>query len=265
MNITVIGAGNMGGAIAGGLAEFTKHDITVSDPDLNKTNALKDKFPSVRIADNNCEAVKHADLIVLAVKPYLVSDVIDEIKSDVDCSRQIIVSIAAGITLSQLDGMFTVATGFSPELYRVIPDTAIMVRAGMSFISSHNASEKGEEKVRSLFDVLGETAVIPENLMAAATSLSSCGIAYAFKYIQACVQAGVEMGFRPDDSLKYSVATVAGAMRMLAESGNQPQTEIDRVTTPGGLTIKGVNSLDHSGFPSAVIKAILSTFPVSRQ
>jgi pyrroline-5-carboxylate reductase len=127
----------------------------------------------------------------------------------------------------------------------------------MTFIAARRASDELKQFVKEAFSSMGEAAIVEERLMNAATALSSCGIAYAYKYVQACVQAGVQLGFRPDDALHYVLATVDGAVAMLRQNETLPQQEIDRVTTPGGMTIKGINELDHQGFTSAVIRAIL--------
>ena len=140
---------------------------------------------------------------------------------------------------------------------RVIPNTALSVGKSMTFIAPRRA-ERITDTIVKMFETMGEVAVIEEKLMDAATALTSCGIAYVYKFAQACVQAGVELGFKPADALKYVCATMDGAATMLSQPGAAPQSEIDKVTTPGGMTIKGINMLEHTGFTSAVIKAILS-------
>ena len=128
----------------------------------------------------------------------------------------------------------------------------------MTFIAGRRAEGEALEAVKSMFALMGEVAVIEERLMDAATALSSCGIAYVYKFMQAMVQAGVEMGFRPAEALRYVCATVDGAAAMLGQPGATAQGEIDKVTTPGGMTIKGINALEHAGFTSAVINAVLT-------
>ena len=128
----------------------------------------------------------------------------------------------------------------------------------MTFIAARRADNNTLDSIVKMFGTMGEVAVIEERLMDAATAISSCGIAYVYKFIQACVQAGVELGFKPADALRYVCATVDGAAAMLSQPDAAPQTEIDKVTTPGGMTIKGINSLEHNGFTSAVINAILA-------
>lgn len=257
MKIAIIGAGNMGGAIARALAATEKFDITVSNPSEGKLNALKEEYPSVSVTSDNVAAVVDADIIILAVKPWLLDTVIHEIKPRLVYRRNTIVSLAGGTALDTLDSMLMRGDEL-PPVFRVIPDTALSVGKSMTFICSRRAEVEDENTVAELFGIMGQVAFIEEKLMDAATALSSCGIAYVYKFIQACVQAGVEMGFRPADALRYVCATVDGAAAMLSQEGASPQSEIDKVTTPGGMTIKGINALEHNGFTSAVINAILT-------
>lgn len=259
MKIAIIGAGNMGGAIARGLAVYPEYEVWLSNPNQTKLDALTIELPLIHITTDNLFAAEHADVIILAVKPYVLPGVIAGLKFQIDYSKQKLVSIAAGVSLDALDTMLYRGNAEAlPEIFYACPDTAISVKSGMTFIASRRASEDGKKTITGLFDAMGETALIEENQMPAAIALSSCGIAYAYKYIQACVQAGVQLGFKPADALKYAVATVAGAMDMLKLNKTLPQQEIDKVTTPGGLTIKGINELDHCGFTSAVINAIIA-------
>jgi pyrroline-5-carboxylate reductase len=254
--ITIIGAGNMGGAIAAALSSSPQVKVTVTNRSKSKLEKLQTQYPSLAISTDNIEAVKGADLVILAVKPWIMSEVITQIKDTLNYNQQAIVSIAGGMGLDTLDELLD-KQGAKPAIFHVIPDTAISVGHGMTFIAARRASDELKQFVKEIFSSMGEAAIVEERLMNAATALSSCGIAYAYKYVQACVQAGVQLGFRPDDALHYVLATVDGAVAMLRQNETLPQQEIDRVTTPGGMTIKGINELDHQGFTSAVIRAIL--------
>lgn len=259
--IAIIGAGSMGSAIACGLSrseELAGIKVCVSNPSAGRLEALKSVLPAVDTVSSNIDAAKDADIVILAVKPWILPGVVGELRPYLDFRTQAIVSIAGGIDLPRLEEIIGEKDGVRPMLFHVIPDTAISVGRGMTFIASRRA--EGTETslvVEALFRSMGEVAVIEERLMGAATALSSCGIAYAFKYIQAAVQAGVQLGFRPKDALRYVTATVDGAVGLLQHDGLSPQEEIDRVTTPGGMTIKGINALEHHGFTSAVINGIL--------
>lgn len=259
--VAIIGAGSMGSAIALGLSrsgELPEVTVCVSNPSAGRLEELKKKAPSIVTTQSNIDAAKGACVVILAVKPWILPGVVDELRPGLDFNNQAIVSIAGGIDLSSLESMIGEKNGLRPMLFHVIPDTAISIGRGMTFIASRRADgSEAAAIVETMFRSLGEVAVVEERLMGAATALSSCGIAYAFKYIQAAVQAGVQLGFRPADALKYVTATVDGAVGLLRHDGLSPQEEIDRVTTPGGMTIRGINALEHSGFTSAVINGIL--------
>ncbi|MDM8154020.1 pyrroline-5-carboxylate reductase [Bacteroides gallinaceum] len=252
MKVAIIGAGNMGGAIARGLAQghyVREQDIIVTNPSIPKLDALKADFPAIGVSTNNCDA-SDADVVIIAVKPWKVEEVLKPLRLR---QPQILVSVAAGLTFENL------AHFVEPEMpmFRVIPNTAISERASMTLIAARNASDEQVQMMLSLFDEMGLAMLIEEKQFAAATSLTSCGIAYVLKYVQAAMQAGVELGIRPKDAMKMVAQTMEGAARLLLDNENtHPALEIEKVTTPGGITIKGVNSLEHDGFTSAVIKAI---------
>ena len=257
MNIAIIGAGSMGGGIARALAATGQYDVTVSNPSVPKLDAIKAEYPAVTVTTDNVEAVVNADIVILAVKPWLLATVIEQIKPRLVYRRHSIVSLAGGVSLDEIDKMLLRGDEL-PATFRVIPNTALSAGKSMTFVAARRASEALTASVADMFAPMGSVAVIEERLMDAATALSSCGIAYVYKFVQAMVQAGVQLGFRPADALRYANATVEGAAAMLSQPGALPQQEIDKVTTPGGMTIKGVNSLEHTGFASSVITAILS-------
>ena len=252
MKVAIIGAGNMGGAIARGLAQghyVRVQDITVTNPSMSKLEKLKAEFPAIQVSTDNHEAAD-ADVVIVAVKPWKVEEVLKPLRLR---QSQVLVSVAAGMTFEDL------AHFVDPEMpmFRIIPNTAISLRASMTLIACRNASEQQTLTMLDLFNEMGLAMLIEEKQLAAATSLTSCGIAYVLKYVQAAMQAGVEAGIRPKDAMKMVAQTVEGAARLLLENEDtHPALEIEKVTTPGGITIKGVNSLEHDGFTSAVIKAI---------
>ena len=253
MKIGIIGAGNMGGAIARGLAQGTliaAKDITVADPSQNKLDELNAFNPEIQVTTNNQSAVDGVDLIMIAVKPWLVKEVITNLR--IDIKKQIVVSVAAGIPFSEyIDWL-----GESAILFRLVPNTAISELESMTLIASHNATKEQEKLISSLFDEMGLAMLIPEKQIPATTALTSCGIAYVLKYIQAGMQAGVEMGIYPKDAMKMVAQSVKGAAELILNNDTHPSVEIDKVTTPGGITIKGINELDHAGFTSAIIRAM---------
>lgn len=253
MKIAIIGAGNMGGAIARGLAKGSLvrvEDIRVSNPSPGKLEALKAEFPDMQVTADNSEAVAGADIVVLAVKPWMVGEVLHKLQLK---ETQMLISIAAGIKLGELWQMLGQKGN---PLFRVIPNTAISEMQSMTLVSCSQASQEQIQLVLDIFSEMGLAMLIPEEKMAAATAMTSCGIAYALKYIQAAMQAGIELGVRPKDGMRMVAQSLKGAAELILANDTHPSVEIDKVCTPGGLTIKGINQLEHDGFTSALINAI---------
>lgn len=252
MKIAIIGAGNMGSAITIGLINgniIKADEITVSNPSQAKLNALKAKNANINITNDNKEAVKNSDFIILAVKPWIVEKVLLEISIK---KQQVLISVAAGITFGQLGKH----SDSSIAMYRVIPNTAISQNCSMTLIAKHNTTAQQDKLIIDIFNTMGVSIMVSEEKMAAATAVSSCGIAYVLKYIQAAMQAGIELGLSQKEALLMVSQSVKGAASLIIENNSHPAIEIDKVTTPGGLTIKGINELEHNNFSSAVIKAI---------
>ena len=253
MKIAIIGAGNMGGAIARGLAKGTviqAENICVSNPSNGKLDALKTEFPDMQVTNDNVEAAKEADIVLLAVKPWFIEQVVKELS--LDAKKQMLVSVAAGISFAQFEEW----VGKEMSVFRIIPNTAISQLESMTLIASHHASKEQEQLMLEIFNEMGLAMLIPEKQMAATTALTSCGIAYVLKYIQAAMQAGIELGVYPKDAQRMVAQSVKGAASLILNNDTHPSVEIDKVTTPGGITIRGINELEHEGFSSAVIKAM---------
>jgi pyrroline-5-carboxylate reductase len=255
LQIAIIGAGNMGGAIARGLSKgsiIQSKNIRVSDVSQPNLDTIKAFSPEIVISNSNRDIIKNADIIILAVKPWLVETVAEEFENLFDYKKQIIVSIAAGIEFEQLTKLFNANATF----FRVIPNTAIDILQSVSTISSFNASKEHEELIVSLFAELGKAFLVPESQLNAFMSLSSCGIAYAFRYIRAATEGAVEMGIYPNTAKEVVIQTLRGAIDLLEANNSHPEAEIDKVTTPGGITIKGLNEMEANGFTNAVIKGL---------
>lgn len=253
MKVAIIGAGNMGGAIARGMAQgslIRPADITVSNPSEGKLRAIKEFNPQIKTTCNNQEAINEADLIILAVKPWFIKEVIEGLTLQTE--KQIIASVAAGIPFAEYEQWI----GEKATIFRIIPNTAISQMQSMTLLASHNASKEQEALLANIFNEMGVAMLIDEKQMGAATALTSCGIAYVLKYIQAAMQAGVEMGIYPKDAARMVAQSVKGAAELILANESHPSVEIDKVTTPGGLTIKGINELEHGGFTSAIINAM---------
>ena len=259
MKLSIIGAGNMGGAIARGLKSSSlikASDICCSDISQETLNKIKKDIADINITTNSIDAVKNADIIIVAVKPWLIESVIDKIKEAMDYKHQIIISLAAGIDFFKLCQFLKKADGSIPAIFRVVPNTAIEVKESVNFVSAYNASDKQIEIIKKIFDELGLTIIVEERLIGAGTSLASCGIAFAFRYIRAAIEGAVEIGINPELAKKIELQTLKGAIAILEANNNHPETEIDKVTTPGGITIKGLNAMEEAGFTNAVIKGL---------
>ena len=254
MKLSVIGAGNMGGALIHGWAKSGKIDsITISDKNEQLLASFKAEYKQITTTTNNAEAAKGADIVVLVVKPWLMPVVIDEIKPVLDLKKQIVVSDAANFTTDKL----AEALGTDGNLFYVIPNIAAEFGASMSFIAKgKSASDEALAQVKSLYDLAGDTLVVAENLVGPGMMMASCGIAYVFRYISAQMRGGCEMGFYPAQARQIALQTMLSAVTLLKETGMHPEEAIDKVTTPGGVTIKGLNELDHAGFTSAVIRSL---------
>ena len=257
MKISVIGAGAMGGAMVEGFVMcgmLAASDITVSAPH----EATLERFKSlgVNVTTDNKAAIVAGDVVFVVVKPWLAEQVIGEIRPAIDYSRQTIVSVMAGVSGSQLKEWLGGTDGKLPRLFIVIPNIAIAVKSSMTFIVPVNADEEATAAMAALFDSTGLQMVTEERLLGAVTTLASCGIAYAMRYVRASTEGGVELGFKAHDAQRIVMQTMKGAVDLLQANGSHPEVEIDKVTTPGGMTIRGLNEMEHAGFTSSVIRGL---------
>ena len=253
MKITLIGSGNMGGALLKGLIKSQKvnpADVTVSDINLESLAKMQDLYPEIHTTSDNKQAVTGANIVILAVKPWLVKVVMEPIAESI--GKAVLISLAAGVTIDIL-------RGYAPNaaIFRVIPNIAAEYLCSMSFVAVANASDEQKQVAFGLLGSVGNVLEIAETQFAAATALSSCGIAFAMKYIRASMIGGITIGFSPKVAEEIVLQTVKGAVNLLEGSGNNPEVEIDKVSTPGGLTIKGLNAMDENGFTHAVLAGIL--------
>ena len=257
--LSIIGAGSMGSAIAlglGGSGAINASDIYCADIFPEALSRVKKTNADINIATGNIDAVKNSDIVIIAVKPWLVEAVINEIKETLDYKRHIIISIAAGVETSRLCTLLKKEKDGLPAIFRIIPNTAIEVRESVNIVSAYNATEEQTNTIKTIFDELGLTVIVDERLMAAGTALASCGIAHAFRYIRATIEGAVELGIPPELAKKIETQTLRGAITLLETNNHHPEAEIDKVTTPGGITIKGLNAMEEAGFTNAVIKGL---------
>ena len=255
-NIAIIGGGNLGSAIAEGLlkSKFNKpSEIIVTKRNVSTLQSLKQK--GIEITVNNKDAVKKSDVIILAVKPFQVADVLKEIRDDLTGDK-IFISVVTGVLISDMKEIIQNTI----PLFRAMPNTAIAIQQSMTCICSTNASQENTVYVNELFKNLGEVVTIDEKLMEAATVLGACGIAYALRFIRANIQGGIEIGFDAKTASIIAAQTIKGSAELLIQNGNHPEEEIDKVTTPKGCTIAGLNEMEHRGFSSSLIRGVIASY-----
>ena len=254
--IAIIGGGNLGFSISKGLlktGDYSKEDIILSEIRDKRREFLDDS--GFQVTSNNKMAVSESELIIIAVKPQQVNALLDEISAAVTRDKHIIAYTVSGLSIDEVEKRL----GALP-IFRLMPNTAIEIRESMTCISYKNADKKVANSIMSLFESLGKTIIISEELMGAATVLGACGIAYALRYMRAASQGGIEIGFSAEVSQFITAQTLKGAAKLILESGNHPEREIDKVTTPQGITISGLNEMEHQGFSSALIKGLITSF-----
>ena len=251
--VTLIGAGNMGGALAHGWLKAGQTSLTIADKNEQILRQLAEQYPAVKTTTDNKAAVREADIVVLVVKPWLMDKVLDEIRPDLDLDRQIIVSDAANYGTDKLSAKL----GGAGQYFYVIPNIAAEYGNSMSFVS-HNgqATQANIDAVMHLYGQCGAVMEVQENQVEAGMMMASCGIAYVMRMVRAMTEGGVEMGFYAHEAQQIAMQTMQGAVSLLRESGLHPEVAIDKVTTPGGVTIKGLNELDRQGFNAAVVSCL---------
>lgn len=254
--IAIIGGGNLGTAIAQGLLQsnFCKPEHII----ITKRNIsnLKGELPEgITITDDNAKAAAGSEAIILAVKPYQVQAVMQQITPHLT-KKQILISVITGITVRELKQMATV----SLAIFRAMPNTAVAIRQSMTCISYDNATDEQVQYVTDMFATVGKVAVIDDTLMDAATVLGACGTAYAMRYVRANIQGGIEIGFDAETASLIAAQTVKGAAELLLTNNTHPEQEIDKVTTPKGCTIAGLNEMEHRGFSSSLIRGVITSY-----
>jgi pyrroline-5-carboxylate reductase len=255
--IAIIGGGNLGAAIAEGLikSRFISPDhITVTRRNLEALLPLKQL--GVKTTSDNREAITQSDVIIVALKPYNVVEILEGLKETFDPARHIIISVVTGVLLKDL----TAIVNHGLPIFRAMPNTAIAIQESVTCLCHQGGSFEQAEYVTNLFDQLGVTINIDEKLMDAATVLGACGIAYALRFIRASTQGGIEIGFDAKTANLIAAQTVKGAAELLLKLNRHPEEEIDKVTTPKGCTIVGLNEMEHQGFSSSLIKGIGASY-----
>jgi len=256
-NIALIGGGNLGLAMTEGLlrsGQCTAQQLILSRRRVELLLPWQEK--GLRVTNDNRAAVSDAQIVVLAVQPAQVEGVLVELKSMWQTHRPILVSVVTGVPLIELADYCNNAL----PIVRAAPNTAVAIGQSATCVCYHNCNQNEISLIEKFWQMLGEVFVIPEELMSAATVIEACGVAYALRYIRAVSQGGIEIGFDAELAGRIAAQTVKGAADLLIQTGHHPEEEIDRVTTPKGCTIAGLNEMEHEGFSSSIIKGVLKSY-----
>ena len=254
MNIAIIGAGNLGSAIANGLLEAQVIKPQQLYLTKRNTSSLENfKKIDVNISQNNKTAVQRKDIVFLCVQPQKLDSILQDIADDLN--NKIVISTITGYKLKDLQAKIKGAT-----IFRAMPNTAIAIKESMTCISSNDATEIQKNTVSNLFSHLGTSMFIEDELMGAATVLGASGIAFAMRFVRASMQAGIEIGFESDEAQKIAAQTIKGATTLLLANNSHPEAEIDKVTTPLGITITGLNKMEQEGFSAALTQGIKASY-----
>ncbi len=255
--IAIIGCGNLGRSILKGLIadqNFPSSNIIASKREIDSLASFKEE--GVRLTTDNVLAIRESDIIIVALKPYTILQVLSELKDHFVPGKHILISLATGISIEQIQQTIEVQI----PIFRAMPNTAADVRESVTCICSNSANYEDTEMVKYFFDMIGSSIIINEDLMESATVLGACGIAYVLRFMRAMVQGGIQIGFDAKTASRIVNQTVKGASELLIARKEHPEFEIDKVTTPKGCTIVGLNEMEHNGFSSSLIKGIVASY-----
>lgn len=257
MKIAIIGCGNLGTSIANGLLmreDFDPKNLTLTK--RNTASLAEFEARGVHVHTDNLSAAQYADIILLGVKPYNVTPILKEIKPGLDPKKQIIISLATGVTLEEMYQIIDPST----VTFRAMPNIAADIQESITCICEQQANPVQVELVKELFDAIGLTIPIDEKLMEAATVLGACGIAYVLRFMRAMIQGGIQIGFDSVTASRIVFQTVKGASELMIQRNMHPEEAIDKVTTPKGCTIVGLNEMEHQGFSSAMVRGVIASY-----
>ncbi len=257
MKIALIGCGNLGLSILNGIIDnplVAKQDIYVTK--RNPQSILHFQELGIHVSSDNKLALENAEIILIAVKPYDVKSVLKEINPFLNPEKHIVISAATSVTIDEIKTEIQA----NVPIFRAMPNTAADIKQSMTCISTTSDNAKKIEQVKSFFNLVGNTILIKEDLMESATVLGACGIAYVLRFMRSMVQGGIQIGFDSKTATEIVNHVVKGAAELLIERKEHPEHEIDKVTTPKGCTIIGLNEMEHNGFSSSLIKGISASY-----
>jgi pyrroline-5-carboxylate reductase len=253
--IAIIGAGNLGTSLVNGLInsnKFSETDFNLSKRKITSLSSFSER--GCVVTSSNRDAVKNANIVVVAVLPQKIDEVLEEIASSLN-EKQLIISLVTGVKVQEIQTQI----GKNIPVVRAMPNTAIAIRESMTCIATTPVWKEHIPIVQDIFEQVGETVIINEDQMTSATALCACGIAFFLRAIRAATQGGTEIDFHASVALKMAAQTAKGAASLLLENDSHPEDEIDKVTSPKGCTIAGLNEMEHTGFSSSFIKGITTS------
>lgn len=255
--IAIIGCGNIGLSMLEGLLKhqtINPGNITVTRRNIEEIAYLKES--GVNLTSDNAKAIENSELIIVAVKPYNLISVLEELKGHLDPDKHLLISVTTGVTIEKIQEI----TGSKVRVIRAMPNISAKVGKSVTCLSENGSGIKEIEPAKQLFDLLGTSMIIDEDLMESATILGACGIAYVLRFIRAMIQGGIQIGFDAATASEIVNQTVKGAAEILIQGHQHPEFEIDKVTTPKGCTIVGLNEMEHNGFSSSLIKGLVASY-----
>lgn len=255
MKIAIIGAGNLGVSIAIGVLH--SNGATTMYLTKRHTDDIKEfeKYGNVTVTSDNRQAVKNSDILVFSVQPVHFAQILEEVK-DLLSEKHVVISTITGFSIDRIESII----GKDNYIIRSMPNTAISVGKSMTCICSNEMGVKRINLAKAIFNRMGHSLEIPESQMQAATVICASGIAFWMRLIRATTQGAIQLGFDSREAQELAMHTCNGAASLLIESGNHPEEEIDRVTTPMGCTIEGLNEMEHQGLSSSLIRGIVVSF-----
>jgi len=251
--LAILGGGNLGRALALGWARaglLPAPEIAITRRQAERLSDLGDA--GYVVGSDNRAAVRAAEILLVAVQPQQLHELAEDVAGEIDAGRHRVISVVSGVTIAQLGE----ALGSAVPVVRAMPNTAVSIGESMTCLSAAEDAQAALSQAKELFDALGRTLVIPEEMMIPATALCACGVAFFLRCVRAASQGGIEIGFHPEEALLMAAQTARGAASLALQEGAHPEGEIDRVTTPRGCTIAGLNEMEHQGFSSAMIRGI---------
>jgi pyrroline-5-carboxylate reductase len=255
-NVAILGGGNIGLAIAKGLETsnlYPSKKIYITKRKIDSLKSYEEK--GFKITVDNKQAVADSEIIIIAVQPKQLEELLKDISDVIDEKNHLIISVVSGASIKMIKEL----TGENVEVIRAMPNTAIAIHESMTCLAADTKTNSALAVAKEIFDSVGKTLVIEEELMVPATALCACGIAFFLRAVRAASQGGIEIGFHSEDAIFMAAQTAKGAASLLVKTNSHPESEVDKVTTPRGITISGLNQMEHNGFSSAMIKGITTS------